>query len=167
MLQLAEFEADLHVAAVEIELGYLIFFRNSSVFKILDILWFHSFLYLTRVMARHRSKFDQSFGRRGEHLSPGSSHGHHVFDANPELARPVNSGLNSDNHAGQQPCRLSGTDARRLVNLQADTVTGGVRKCFGQTRFAQTLRAASSTSPQLTPAPTAETAVSWASSTAS
>ena len=78
------------------------------------------------------SKFDKSLGRRREHLAPAAIHGNHIFDANAELTGQIDSRFDSDDHAGQQPGCLSGADARRLVNLQADAMAGGVGKCLRQ-----------------------------------
>jgi hypothetical protein len=52
-------------------------------------------------------------------------------------ARQINSRLDGNNHAGEQPGCLSGADARRLVNLQAETMAGGVGKCLRQSCLAQ------------------------------
>ena len=44
-LRLVELEPDLQVAAVQIELGNLVFLQEfNQLFQICDVLWFHSFL---------------------------------------------------------------------------------------------------------------------------
>src|SRR5208282_5682337 len=71
------------------------------------------------------------------HLSSAPGYSHHVLDANAEPACQIDSRLYSHNHAGEQPGCLSGADAWRLVNLQADTVAGGVGKCLRESLPAQ------------------------------
>ena len=52
-----KFEPDLHVAAIEIELGDLILLQELDQFlQILNVLWFHSFLLLCAQMARQSSQ---------------------------------------------------------------------------------------------------------------
>ena len=50
---LRKFQPDLHVAAIEIELGDLVLLQELDQFlQILHVLWFHSFLLLSRVGER-------------------------------------------------------------------------------------------------------------------
>src|ERR1035438_5482894 len=140
-LRLVELETNLQVAPVQVELGNLIFLQEfNQLFQIVDVLWFHSFLNSPaseRDGLVLRSKFDQSLGRWGEHLASSSGNGHHIFDANAEALRQINSRLDRDDHTGEQPACLSSADARRLVNLQTDAMAGGVGKRLRQSCLAQ------------------------------
>ncbi len=107
----------------------------NQLFQICNVLWFHSFLDFPPcgldgwfiIPARRPcstfsrpSEFDQGLGRRGQHLASASGYSHHVLNANAELARQINPRLDGNHHPGQQPGCLSGADAWRLVNLQAN-----------------------------------------------
>ncbi len=135
---LSEFQSDLYIAAIEVELGDLILLEELDQFpQILHVLWFHSFLFCLRATRVIESKFDQCLGCRRQHLSPGFRHGYHIFDANAELARPINSGFNGNNHSRLEPCFLSCPDSRRLVNLKSYSVPCGMGECVGHSGFAQ------------------------------
>ncbi len=118
-----EFETDLQVAAVHVELGTpMLLQKLNQLPQILNVLLLHSFLQSprpsTKAANRCSLKFNQRLRRRSQHLPTAARYSHHILNANAELARQINSRLNRDHHARLQPRRLSSANPRRLMNLQ-------------------------------------------------
>ena len=70
-------------------------------------------------------------------MTCGLGNSHHIFYSNAELACQVDSWLDRHNHALAKPGCLFGANSRRFMNLQADTMAGGVGKCLRVTLPAQ------------------------------
>ena len=105
--RLAELEPDLHVAAIQIELGDLILLQElDQLFQILDIFWFHSFLYLSPLM---RAGLNQSsiraLGAGVSTCPPVRVTATMSSMRMPNWPGKINPGFDGDDHAGQQPRR--------------------------------------------------------------
>jgi hypothetical protein len=103
-----EFETDLQVAAIHIELGDTMLLEElDQLSQIFNILLFHSFLGFPQLPTPARgprgSKFDEGLWRRREHFATVACDCHHIFNANSKFIGQVNPRLDSDDHTGFEP----------------------------------------------------------------
>src|SRR6266542_3664755 len=73
-------------------------------------------------------QFEQLFVHGSQNIVSAFGHHQHIFNANPALARQINSGLYRDDHSGPESCITARCQSRELMNFQSNTVSGGVRE---------------------------------------
>ena len=86
------------------------------------------FMPAERIKNSQPSNCYEFLARGRQNFTPFFRNYHHVFDAHASAARDVHSGLNRNHHSRPQHLGLPRRQPRRLVNLQAYTMSRRVRK---------------------------------------